>query len=491
MSKNNIFIFTWVFYLFWILINNITQNLNITLYIFSIIVLISALFFYLKRRYINILLLSLIGFLLWAYISDFNYSNIQKKLDYVSLINKNSTFNVEIKYLDSIKDYKQVYIGKIKKINGKTLNKNINTQIYINGSDKLNKGEIIEFKSNIYNFENYWNFEYKKYMYSKNIYFKTTPYTYKKSWINKNIITNNIYIFREKILSDIKKIYPYEESLFLSGILLWARENIPEYLSNNFNNSWLTHIIAISWFNITILILFFWYVVSPFPWKIRLVLISIIISAFTILVWYNPPVIRAAIMWIIWYFILISWRKWNTMSIILFTIILMSSISPLSINYDISFQLSFLSVMWILYLEKYITNLLNFIPNYLEIRTSLSITLSALISTLPIIVFNFWKLSIVSPISNLIVWWTIPIIMLFSIIGIMVYNIIPIAWIIISFFPWILLKWDIFIAMFLWSLKYSNIKIDFWKLWILLGIWFFIILLAIIIHKIKKVEVKN
>ncbi|MDR1945513.1 MAG: ComEC/Rec2 family competence protein [Candidatus Peribacteria bacterium] len=55
-------------------------------------------------------------------------------------------------------------------------------------------------------------------------------------------------------------------------------------LSDNFNNSGLTHIIAVSGFNITILIVFFGYIIKFFPPYIRFILISIIIILFTILV---------------------------------------------------------------------------------------------------------------------------------------------------------------------------------------------------------------
>ncbi|MDR3151187.1 MAG: ComEC/Rec2 family competence protein [Candidatus Peribacteria bacterium] len=59
---------------------------------------------------------------------------------------------------------------------------------------------------------------------------------------------------------------------------------MPETLSNNFNNSGLTHMIAVSGFNITILIIFFGYIIKFFPPYIRFIVISIIITLFTILV---------------------------------------------------------------------------------------------------------------------------------------------------------------------------------------------------------------
>ncbi|MDR2640248.1 MAG: ComEC/Rec2 family competence protein [Candidatus Peribacteria bacterium] len=53
---------------------------------------------------------------------------------------------------------------------------------------------------------------------------------------------------------------------------------------------------AVSGFNITILIIFFGFIVKYFPPFVRFVFMSIIIILFTILVGFNAPVIRAAIM---------------------------------------------------------------------------------------------------------------------------------------------------------------------------------------------------
>jgi competence protein ComEC len=51
-------------------------------------------------------------------------------------------------------------------------------------------------------------------------------------------------------------------------------------------------------------------------------------------------------------------------------------------------------------------------PNIFEIRTAFSLTFSALISTFPIMMFNFGQISLVAPLSNVLVSWTIPIVML-------------------------------------------------------------------------------
>ena len=87
-------------------------------------------------------------------------------------------------------------------------------------------------------------------------------------------------------------------------------------------------------------------------------------------------------------------------------------ISPLSINYDINFHLSFLAVLGILYTQKFFEKIFFWLPDFLAIRESFVLTLSAMSFALPIIIFNFGQVSIMSPIANIAVTWTIPLAMI-------------------------------------------------------------------------------
>jgi len=63
--------------------------------------------------------------------------------------------------------------------------------------------------------------------------------------------------------------------------------------------------------------------------------------------------------------------------------------------YDVGFQLSFLASMGIIYLNPFFKNLFKFDP--------ISTTFAAQIFTLPIMVYNFGNISLVSPITNLLI----------------------------------------------------------------------------------------
>jgi len=488
ITKNIIFIYSWIFLLFWIFTNNLTKDYKTSLLVLLILVVLFLCYFLLIKKYKILLIFIIISFTMWISISSYNLNKIHNNEELLQkFYNKNSTITLQIHSINKITNDKIEYIVIVKQINELKLNNTIKAIINTNKNSKFDKWKIIKSKIKIYEIKNFNWFSYKYYMLSKNIYFKSYLYNYEYIWnIEINKIEKYIIKFRKKVLKSIYEIYPKEEAIFLWWILIWARESLPNQLKQDFNNSGLTHFIAVSWFNITILIIFITYIIKYFPIWLKSLIITISIVFFTILVWDTAPVIRASIMWLIWYYILISWRKWNILSIVILTGIIMIIYSPLSLNYDVSLHLSFLAVLWIIYSQKFFENFFSFLPNILEIKTAFTLTLSALVFTLPIMIFNFGQVSILAPFSNIAVTWTIPIAMIFGFLSIVVYFVYPIWWIIIWYITWIFLKWDIMIVHFFWNLDWSLIKFNLWIYSNHIEILYFIILLFIIIWFRKK-----
>lgn len=86
-------------------------------------------------------------------------------------------------------------------------------------------------------------------------------------------------------------------------------------------------------------------------------------------------------------------------------------VSPYSLNYDISFHLSFLAVLGIFSLSDPLKRVFFFLPEKFAIRESVVLTFSALIFTLPIMLLNFGTFSVVSPLSNVLMAPAIPLAM--------------------------------------------------------------------------------
>jgi competence protein ComEC len=489
-SKNTFFNFFLTSFIITILVNNYLQDFLLTIIlvvIFSFLYL--NLVFYKNhiKRYIIILLIIIIWSIFWLIISNLHLVKIKENETFIEKYYlRNYNYEFEVKDLYKKNDNYNSYTVKIIKIDWIDVDKKIYWLVHISNNLALEKWNILATNSQILNIDNIDDIDnYKEFLLSKNVYFKSYIYNFK---VIKKI--DNFFVsvdkFRTKILNIINKIYPEEEGIFLSWILIWARENIKKELSDDFNNSWTTHMVAVSWFNITILIIFLGYLFKFIPVFLRTIFIVTFLVLFCVFVWLEASVIRAWIMGILWYSLTIIWRNNNSLTILLLTLFIMVLYNPFYINYDISFQLSFLAVLWILYTKEFFDKVFRFLPNILAVKESFIITLSAMVLTLPISIFNFWQIPLLTPLSNILISWNIPIIMLIWFISIILYIFVPILWIGMGFFSFILLKWNIGVIHFFWWLDDFVIKTDFWNYAFYLEILYFMFLGFLILISKKR-----
>jgi len=496
VSKNKLFISFSLFLLSGIFIYNLSYSsifwgIKISLWILFLLFIIFLSYYVYKRKYWAFMFITCIWFLIWASIAYVNIETILSKEKLLAPYLDNSKQSIALEIIDvyKIKDYSNEYIAEIKELSETAIHKKIKLIVVIPSNFTIKKWYVITWSSKLFSLQNSPWFSYKSYMLSKNIFFKTYLNYYEISSIkNPNIAEKYIWKIRKKVLRVIESLYPKEEWIFLGWILIWARENLPSELKADFNNSWLTHFIAVSGFNITILVVFLTYILKYLPVPIRVVTITLSIGLFTILVWDTAPVVRASIMGLIWYYILVSGRQWNGLSIMLLTATIMVIISPLALNYDVSLHLSFLAVLWIMYTQGFFMKIFSFLPELLEIKTAFVLTLASLAFTLPIMIFNFGQVSIMAPFANIAVAWTIPLAMLLGFLSIIVYFVYPIFWLIVWYFTWIFLKWDILVVHFFWKLDWAILEIDLWIYKNHAQILYFAILIFLILWFRKKEE---
>jgi competence protein ComEC len=143
---------------------------------------------------------------------------------------------------------------------------------------------------------------------------------------------------------------------------------------------------------------------------------------FVVLVGLSASAVRAAIMGTI---VILGERLGRPLSIgtvLVFTASLMLLHNPLVLLYDAGFQLSFLATLGLVYISPLINHKINLkTPSDLTraISESFAVTLSAIIATLPLMLFQFGTISLVALPANLIVVPIIPWIMLASFVSVL------------------------------------------------------------------------
>lgn len=266
---------------------------------------------------------------------------------------------------------------------------------------------------------------------------KTTPTRHIKRYL---------YALKSSFESQINKLYPEPHASFMAGLLTGSRKGIPNDLMEQFRITGLTHIIAISGYNISIIIviiqsMLFW--MSP---KLRYGSAVTCIIGFTVFVGASAAVVRAAIMGILGLTALHVGRKTTALLSVLWTALFMVAWNPKILWYDAGFQLSFLAVIGLIEISPILEKYMKHVPQTLAIRESLTMTIAAQIAATPFIISMFGTLSLIAPLANIIVAPALPIAMLLGAIGTLVsYVSMPLG-LLISYGGWATLEWIIYVA---------------------------------------------
>ncbi len=216
----------------------------------------------------------------------------------------------------------------------------------------------------------------------------------------------------------LQHILPEPHASFLSGLLFGGSSSLSSDLKDDFAATGTSHILAASGFNVSLFSLTFlsWILKTRIGRKRGLMLTTLLILAYMFMAGATPAVIRAGIMGGV--VIVSKWvsRKAYIVNVLLLTGSVMFLLNPLVLS-DVGFQLSFAATAGIIALTDRVSKHLSFIPNLFELRTSFAASLSAIIVTLPILLWHFGTVSLVAPLVNLLVLPLVPYAMWLTLIG--------------------------------------------------------------------------
>ena len=303
-------------------------------------------------------------------------------------------------------------------------------------------------------------FDYKNYLAKENIFLVSR---YPEIALLNRPESLNFYgfllILKKNFIGIIDKILPEPTSSFLSALLVGARRTLPGDLVDAFNKTGTSHIVAISGYNISIISVMILNFLSYLFLPRRLIFWIIItcILLFTLIAGAGASVVRAAIMGGLLVLAGREGRFYQVTNAVVFAAAAMLFLNPYLLRYDAGFQLSFLSALGIIYLAPRFNLWFSGLPDFLSFRTNLSATLSAQIMTLPIVFWQFGRVSIIATLANILVLPAIPMTMLFGFLaGLSGFISLKIAEVLIL--PsWLLLSYQIFIVKFLSILPFTSV----------------------------------
>jgi competence protein ComEC len=224
---------------------------------------------------------------------------------------------------------------------------------------------------------------------------------------------------RTTLLGGLNDLVPEPEAALGAGILLGVRASIAPEINDAFAMAGLTHVVAISGWNIAIVAALVAALVRPLStrpggrWTTATVAVATV-GGYVMLTGASPSVVRAALMAGAMLVARLGGSRAHASSALALAALVMLLVAP-PVLWDVGFQLSLLATAGLVWFGASVERRLPGWPAW--IREPVALTLAAQLTTLPVVLVNFERLSLVAPIANVLVVPFVPVAMLFSAIA--------------------------------------------------------------------------
>ena len=268
-------------------------------------------------------------------------------------------------------------------------------------------------------------FDYGKYLANKSIYAQI--YTSRSALTIGRKIKKDFWFFtsrlHEKITNNLEKArFSKEEMHVALALILGQKQEISSDIKQDYQYAGVTHILSVSGLHVGYIMLFILFILKPIPntqkgsfIKLTTIIISLIV--FAVISGLSPPVLRSVVMFS---FLAIGnhlHRNSNTYHTLLISILLLLLFEPYFL-FDAGFQLSYIALFSILWLQPLLKNLWlpkNKIAKY--IWEALTVSFAAQIGTFPICLYYFHQFPALFFVTNILI---LPLLSFIMIIGIVV-----------------------------------------------------------------------
>ncbi len=478
MSKSKIFFFACLFFIAGV---GLASYLSLPLWAAFAILTVGCGFLFFgwpgKKKFI---VLGLAGIFLFLGILHFTASTLVADKNQISFYNEQEKTFVGVVAAEpdtrdsgvklKVKSERMEVDGRWRKVDGDVL---VNARLY----PAYHYGDELEVKCKLQKPEPIEDFAYDKYLAKENIYSLCywPEIKFLKSSEGNKIVAGILWV-KEKLVATVNRILPEPQAAFLGGLLYGAKRGIPKDLTEKFNITGTTHIIAISGYNITILAVLLLQITKNIGISRKksfwIALGGILF--FVILTGAAASVVRAAVMGSLVLLATQVGRISKITNALLLAAAAMLVFNPKILAFDVGFQLSFAATIGLVYLspifEKYFAKL----PSVFGAKETFTTTISAIVLTLPLILYNFGRISFIAPLANILILPAIPLAMAvgsIAVLGGLIYSGLGqvlgwLAWLVLSY----IIKAVEFLAAIPWASGEAG-KIH----WIFLVIFYLVI----------------
>lgn len=220
--------------------------------------------------------------------------------------------------------------------------------------------------------------------------------------------------WRQRYFAGMRNALPEPSASFALGLLLGTRGLIPKEVQDMLTTVGLTHLIAVSGYNLTILINAARKPLRNVSKFLALMAPLWLILVFMLLTGFSASIVRAAIVSGLSLFASYYGRSYKPVVLIMLSAVITLAYNPAYLWSDVGWQLSFLAFYGILVIGPLMERLLRAERTIAKLIIE---SMAAYIITLPLIMGLFGNVSIIAPVANLVILPLVPFVMFMAFIS--------------------------------------------------------------------------
>lgn len=281
---------------------------------------------------------------------------------------------------------------------------------------------------------------------------------------------------KQSYLAVLKSYLSEPYAALAGGITVGERRSLGDALTQKFRDAGLIHIVVLSGYNISIIIIALMYILSFLPKRVGAIISIGAIIIFTLIVGASATVVRAALMGTIGALGIFFRRSYNALHALFIAGLVMVLWNPYVVVYDPSFQLSFMATLGLLLGAPLLMDRLRFIPRAWGTRELVAVTLATQIAVLPLLVYMMGTVSLVALPVNVLSLPAIPLAMLLVFVVGVLGSVVPFVASIIAFGAEALLSYVVHVVTLATALPFATLtapSVSF--VWVVAGYTFLIV----------------
>jgi len=243
-------------------------------------------------------------------------------------------------------------------------------------------------------------------------------------------IMAKILAIKNQARQQIERSLPEPQASLVKGMVLGDARGISEDTQSDFSRSGLSHVVAISGMNMTILAGIFveLFLMLGFSRRPAVVGAGLVLWLYTCLIGWPASAVRAVILSSLFLLAIFVGRLNDLPRALALAAAVMLLASPRLLRDDLGFALSFLAFFGVAYFVPFFDRFKFWPKSFLPtIRELIFLTLAAQVLVWPLLAVSFGQVSLIAPLANVLVVWTLPLIMLITLLGLPLAIIWPLA----------------------------------------------------------------